>query len=95
MQMVSSSMAGLYQFLIHLRQNITDAEGWIATSEQMETSIPGVFAVGDVRQNIASNHNSCFGDEDKQVTWFITTWKKLKKKLAEIIEQTLVWLVLH
>ena len=42
--------------------NITDAEGWIVTNEQMETSIPGIFAVGDVRQkNITSNHNSCWG----------------------------------
>lgn len=28
---------------------ITDPEGWIITDSQMQTAIPGVFAVGDVR----------------------------------------------
>ncbi|MCA9764903.1 MAG: thioredoxin-disulfide reductase [Carnobacterium sp.] len=28
---------------------ITDEEGWIKTNERMETAIPGIFAVGDVR----------------------------------------------
>ena len=28
---------------------ITDHEGWIITNERMETAIPGIFAVGDVR----------------------------------------------
>ena len=28
---------------------ITDEEGWIKTNERMETEIPGIFAVGDVR----------------------------------------------
>lgn len=28
---------------------ITDHEGWIVTNERMETAIPGIFAVGDVR----------------------------------------------
>lgn len=28
---------------------ITDAEGWIVTNERMETSVPGIFAIGDVR----------------------------------------------
>lgn len=28
---------------------ITDDEGWIKTNERMETTIPGIFAVGDVR----------------------------------------------
>ena len=30
--------------------NITDEEGWIITDHAMATSIPGIFAVGDVRQ---------------------------------------------
>jgi thioredoxin reductase (NADPH) len=29
--------------------DITDEEGWIKTNERMETAIPGIFAVGDVR----------------------------------------------
>ncbi|WP_414839671.1 thioredoxin-disulfide reductase [Carnobacterium sp. TMP28] len=28
---------------------ITDEEGWIKTNERMETAIPGIFAIGDVR----------------------------------------------
>lgn len=31
---------------------ITDEEGWIITDATMKTSIPGIFAVGDVRQKI-------------------------------------------
>lgn len=29
---------------------VTDSEGWIETDQHMQTSIPGLFAVGDVRQ---------------------------------------------
>lgn len=29
---------------------ITDEEGWIITNDLMETTVPGIFAVGDVRQ---------------------------------------------
>lgn len=29
---------------------ITDEAGWIKTNDQMETAIPGIYAVGDVRQ---------------------------------------------
>lgn len=29
---------------------ITDADGWIKTNDQMETAIPGIYAIGDVRQ---------------------------------------------
>ena len=30
--------------------NITDQAGWIITNDQMETTIPGIYAIGDVRQ---------------------------------------------
>lgn len=30
--------------------DITDSEGWIVTDEHMATRVPGIFAVGDVRQ---------------------------------------------
>ncbi len=30
--------------------DITDADGWIKTSNQMATSVPGIYAIGDVRQ---------------------------------------------
>ena len=29
---------------------VTDEEGWIITNERMETTVPGLFAVGDIRQ---------------------------------------------
>lgn len=29
---------------------ITDKQGWIITNDQMATSIPGIYAIGDVRQ---------------------------------------------
>lgn len=29
---------------------ITDDQGWIITNDQMETTVPGIYAVGDVRQ---------------------------------------------
>lgn len=31
---------------------ITDAEGWVLTNEKMETTIPGIYAIGDVRQTV-------------------------------------------
>ena len=30
--------------------NITDKDGWIITNDQMETSVEGIYAIGDVRQ---------------------------------------------
>lgn len=30
--------------------NITDENGWFVTNENMETTIPGIFAVGDIRK---------------------------------------------
>lgn len=30
--------------------NITDKDGWIITNDQMETSISGIYAIGDVRR---------------------------------------------
>lgn len=41
---------------------ITDEEGWIITDENMETSVPGVFAVGDVRQTVLRQIATAVGD---------------------------------
>ncbi|AOF48143.1 thioredoxin-disulfide reductase [Tetragenococcus halophilus] len=30
--------------------NITDENGWFVTNENMETTIPGIFAIGDIRK---------------------------------------------
>jgi thioredoxin reductase (NADPH) len=42
--------------------NITDEEGWIITDEDMHTSIPGIFAVGDVRQKKLRQISTAVGD---------------------------------
>ncbi|MGY3765221.1 thioredoxin-disulfide reductase [Vagococcus vulneris] len=41
---------------------ITDSEGWILTNERMETAIPGVFAVGDVRKTVLRQIATAVGD---------------------------------
>lgn len=41
---------------------ITDVEGWIVTNEKMETAIPGIFAVGDVRQKTLRQITTAVGD---------------------------------
>lgn len=42
--------------------NITDETGWISTDEYMETSTPGVYAVGDVRQTDLRQITTAVGD---------------------------------
>lgn len=42
--------------------NITDDEGWIITDETMETSVPGIFAIGDVRQTVLRQIATAVGD---------------------------------
>ena len=41
---------------------ITDEKGWIITNDKMETSIPGVFAIGDVRQKLLRQITTAVGD---------------------------------
>lgn len=41
---------------------ITDEEGWIITDTHMETSIPGIFAVGDVRKTVLRQVSTAVGD---------------------------------
>ncbi|HEK9987793.1 TPA: thioredoxin-disulfide reductase [Streptococcus equi subsp. zooepidemicus] len=41
---------------------ITNQEGWIVTDDQMKTSIPGIFAVGDVRQKQLRQITTAVGD---------------------------------
>lgn len=41
---------------------ITDDEGWIITDENMQTNIPGVFAVGDIRQKNLRQIATAVGD---------------------------------
>lgn len=41
---------------------VTDSAGWVETNELMETSVPGVFAVGDVRQKHLRQITTAVGD---------------------------------
>ncbi|WP_076460611.1 thioredoxin-disulfide reductase [Limosilactobacillus caccae] len=41
---------------------ITDKAGWIVTNDEMETSIPGIFAIGDVRQKKLRQITTAVGD---------------------------------
>lgn len=42
--------------------NITDQAGWIITNEEMETAIPGIYAIGDVRQKKLRQITTAVGD---------------------------------
>lgn len=41
---------------------ITDQNGWIETNDQMETKIPGIYAIGDVRQKQLRQIITAVGD---------------------------------
>ncbi|MBM7636213.1 thioredoxin-disulfide reductase [Streptococcus saliviloxodontae] len=41
---------------------ITDEAGWVITDDQMKTSIPGIFAIGDVRQKKLRQVTTAVGD---------------------------------
>lgn len=41
---------------------VTDEEGWVVTNEKMETSVPGIYAVGDVRQTVLRQIATAVGD---------------------------------
>lgn len=41
---------------------ITDKDGWVITNDKMETSIPGIYAIGDVRQKELRQIITAVGD---------------------------------
>ncbi|WP_304651816.1 thioredoxin-disulfide reductase [uncultured Ligilactobacillus sp.] len=41
---------------------ITDDKGWIVTNDKMETTIPGIYAIGDVRQKTLRQITTAVGD---------------------------------
>ena len=41
---------------------VTNSEGWIETDENMHTAVPGIFAVGDVRQKKLRQISTAVGD---------------------------------
>ncbi|MGX7029823.1 thioredoxin-disulfide reductase [Vagococcus zengguangii] len=57
----------IYVGLVPITENfsnlgITDEEGWIVTNEKMETSVPGIYAIGDVRKTILRQITTAVGD---------------------------------
>lgn len=45
-----------------LNLGITDENGWIVTNEDMSTAVPGIFAIGDVRQKHLRQITTAVGD---------------------------------
>ena len=41
---------------------ITDDKGWIVTDDHMATSVPGIFAIGDVRSKFLRQITTAVGD---------------------------------
>lgn len=61
---------------------ITDEEGWIVTDTQMETSVPGIFAVGDVRDTVLRQVATAVGDGSIAGDAAFKYIEKLKEELA-------------
>lgn len=60
---------------------ITNDEGWILTDDEMRTSIPGVYAVGDVREKNLRQITTAVGDGSiagQQVFQYIEEQKDVK-----------------
>ncbi len=62
---------------------ITDEEGWIVTDDYMETSVPGVFAVGDVRDTVLRQVATAVGDGSIAGDAAYKYIESLKEKLAK------------
>ena len=62
---------------------ITNEEGWIVTNEKMETSIPGIYAVGDVRQKHLRQITTAVGDGGIAGNETYHYVESIKEKLAE------------
>lgn len=61
---------------------ITDEEGWIVTDNKMETSVPGIFAVGDVRDTVLRQVATAVGDGSIAGDAAFKYIEKLKEELA-------------
>lgn len=61
---------------------ITDEEGWIPTNEKMETKIPGIYAIGDVRATVLRQITTAVGDGSiagQEVYKYIENLKEMKE----------------
>jgi len=70
-----------------LNLGITDEEGWIMTNEHMETSIPGLFAIGDVRKKILRQITTAVGEGGEAGNAAFTYIEELKDRLEEATEK--------
>lgn len=61
---------------------ITDEEGWIVTDNKMETSVPGIFAVGDVRDTVLRQVATAVGDGSIAGDAAFKYIEKLKEELT-------------
>lgn len=68
---------------------ITDEEGWIITNGQMETSVPGIYAIGDVRKKTLRQITTAVGDGGEAGNRAFAYIEELKDK-QETAEKILV-----
>ena len=62
--------------------NITDEEGWIVTNDFMETEVPGILAVGDVRKKTLRQITTAVGDgaeAGNRVFHYVESWNEKNK----------------
>lgn len=67
---------------------ITDEEGWILTDEEMATSVPGIYAIGDVRKTPLRQIATAVGDGSlagNAVYNYIEKLKETMQKNAETV----------
>ena len=64
---------------------ITDDKGWIVTDDHMATSVPGIFAIGDVRSKFLRQITTAVGDAGICRARSICLYRKLEKiKINEL-----------
>lgn len=70
-----------------LNLGITDEEGWIMTNEHMETSIPGIFAIGDVRKKTLRQITTAVGEGGEAGNAAFGYIEELKDRQEEATEK--------
>ncbi|MHC5217172.1 thioredoxin-disulfide reductase [Enterococcus sp. LJL128] len=65
---------------------ITNEEGWIITDQEMRTAIPGVYAIGDVREKTLRQITTAVGEggiAGQQVYKYLEEMKESEVKISE------------